>query len=346
MKSTQPPDTVVLVEAEIQKCSPVLNSGLRWNDESHTWGKPGSAWRRLQAGFCRHLNAWRLGLIPVFVLMTSACSSVSIINGITPRSGYTLNADLPYGESPRLKLDVYVPEKAETPAPVVVFFYGGNWRSGERGEYRFLAASLATRGILVVVPDYRLYPEVEYPAFLQDSAHAVAWTLREVVKYGGDPHRVFVMGHSAGAYNAAMMAYDPRWLAAEKLSPTALAGFIGLAGPYNFLPIESPDTKPVFDWPNTQPSTQPITHVTAAAPHALMIAPGKDKVVDPEQNTERMAEQLRKNNIGVEVKRYDSLNHYTTAGVFAWPLRWLAPVLKDVTEFVKAPTGIQSHVGS
>ncbi|MEC5388065.1 alpha/beta hydrolase [Uliginosibacterium sp. H3] len=276
------------------------------------------------------------------LLMTSACSSISIVNGVTPRSGYTLTPDVAYGDGPRMKLDVYAPDKADPsgkPAPVVVFFYGGNWREGDRADYRFLAAPLAARGIVVVVPDYRLYPEVEYPEFLKDSAKAVAWTLREVSKYGGDPSNVFVMGHSAGAYNAAMMAYDPRWLGAEKISPGVLAGFVGLAGPYNFLPIQSPDTKPVFDWPNTPASSQPITHVAPTAPHALLIAPGpgKDKIVDPEINTERMADALRKNNIGVEVKRYDSLNHYTTAGAFAWPLRWLAPVLQDVSNFVKLP---------
>lgn len=288
-------------------------------------------------------SVFRISLLFVIVLMTSACSTLSIINGITPRSGYTVHADLPYGESPRMQLDVYVPDApgkkeatGKNAMPVVVFFYGGNWRIGERADYRFLATAMAARGILVVVPDYRLYPEVEYPDFLQDSARAVAWTLREVARYGGDPKKVFVMGHSAGAYNAAMVAYDERWLGAEKISNGDLAGFIGLAGPYNFLPIVNPDTKPVFQWPATKPSSQPITHVTRSAPRALLIAPIKDEVVNPEQNTERMADQLREKNIGVTVKRYDSVNHMTIAGVFAWPLRWLAPVLDDVSGFVLA----------
>jgi acetyl esterase/lipase len=276
-------------------------------------------------------------LLAFLLLMLSACSSVAIINSVTPRSGYALHAGLPYGDGSRQQLDIYVPVNAGEGAPVVVFFYGGNWTHGERGEYRFLAASLAARGIVVVVPDYRLYPEASYPAFVQDSARAVAWTLGEVAKYGGDPKRVFVMGHSAGAYNAAMIAYDPRWLAAEKVLPGALAGFIGLAGPYNFLPIEDPDVKAVFHWPNTPASTQPITHVADGAPPALLIAAKTDNIVYPEQNTERMADRLREHHVGVEVKRYGSLNHYTTAGAFAWPLRWLAPVLKDVTDFVKTP---------
>lgn len=278
--------------------------------------------------------------------MTSACSSLSIIDGITPSGAYVRSGDVAYGEAARQKLDVYAPKqraKAKSGAPVAVFFYGGNWRSGERGDYRFVAAALAARGVLTVLPDYRLYPEVAYPEFLRDSARAVAWTLREIERYGGDPKRVFVMGHSAGAYNAAMLAYDARWLSAEGASPATLAGFVGLAGPYNFLPIENPDTKPVFQWPDTSASSQPINQVAPRTPPALLIAPGKDPIVDPEQNTERFARALREQDIGVEVKRYDALNHYTTVGVFAWPLRWLAPVLDDVTTFIQADRAGQAQ---
>jgi len=273
-------------------------------------------------------------LLALVLLALSGCSSSAIINGLTPGDGYTGPVSLAYADGPRHQLDLYQPSGRTTPAPVLVFFYGGSWRNGERAGYRFAAAALAAQGSLVVVPDYRLYPEVSYPDFLRDSAAAVGWAVRHAVRYGGDPRQVYLIGHSAGAYNAAMLAYDPRWLAAEGLSPQQLAGFIGLAGPYNFLPIQvpevmpvfHPEVMPVFHWPDTPPDTQPIVHVTAAAPRTLLIVAGQDELVDPARNSAALADALRRAGVPVELKRYDALNHYTTIGALAWPLRWLAPV--------------------
>ncbi|MBK8184568.1 MAG: alpha/beta hydrolase [Candidatus Competibacteraceae bacterium] len=273
-------------------------------------------------------------MVLVMALGLAACTSSALINGLVPDTGHTGPVSLAYGPGTRHRLDLYQPSGSRKPAPVLVFFYGGSWLRGERADYRFAAAALAARGFVVVAPDYRLYPEVRYPDFLRDCAAAVGWALRQAPRYGGDPRRVYLIGHSAGAYNAAMVAYDARWLAAEGLSPRAIAGFIGLAGPYNFLPIQVPDVMPVFDWPATSLDTQPIRHVTAAAPPTLLIVADPDEVVDPERNSAALAEALRRAGVPVEVKRYSSLNHYTTIGALAWPLRWLAPVLDDITEFV------------
>lgn len=266
------------------------------------------------------------------------CSSSALINGLTPDDGYVGPTRMAYADGPRHELDLYQPGGRTTSAPVLVFFYGGSWRNGERGDYRFAAAALAGQGFVVVVPDYRLYPEVGYPDFLHDSAAAVGWTIRHIARYGGDPRRIYLIGHSAGAYNAAMLAYDARWLAAESLSPNDIAGFIGLTGPYNFLPIRVPDVMPVFRWPDTSPDTQPITHVTCTAPRTLLIVAAEDDLVDPTINSAALADTLRRVGVPVELKRYDTLNHYTAIGALAWPLRWLAPVLDDITEFISAST--------
>lgn len=270
----------------------------------------------------------------LLALGLAACTASTLINGLTPDAGYGGPTRLAYGSGSRHWLDLYQPDGTRQPAPVLVFFYGGSWRYGERADYRFAAAALAARGFVVVVPDYRLYPEVRYPDFLRDCAAAVGWTLRQVSQYGGDPRRVYLIGHSAGAYNAAMLAYDARWLASEGLSPRAIAGFIGLAGPYNFLPIQVPEVMPVFDWPATAMDTQPISHVTAAAPPTLLIVADPDELVDPNRNSAALADALHRVSVSVVVKRYSALNHYTTIGALAWPLRWLAPVLDDITEFV------------
>lgn len=268
------------------------------------------------------------------MLACVACSPLSAINTLTPSASYHKSADISYGADPRQKLDIYAPRDVAVGAPVVVFFYGGNWRMGDRADYAFVGEALASRGILAVIADYRLYPQASYPGFLEDSAAAVAWTARKVRSYGGNPERLFVMGHSAGAYNAAMMALDGRWLGAQGMKPTALRGWIGLAGPYDFLPIDSPDVKPVFHFPDTPPSSQPVNHVSAGAPPALLIASEKDAVVDPARNTGRLASRLREAGVDAETFYYGRTGHATLVATLSRPLRSLAPVLDDVERFV------------
>jgi acetyl esterase/lipase len=282
--------------------------------------------------------AW-FGLAALALTTLAACSPSATLNALTARDTHTLVAGLPYGADPRQRLDVYRPAQAAPPGgwPVVVFFYGGSWNSGERGNYRFVGEALAARGILVVVPDYRLYPQVRYPDFLYDSAAALAYAMKEASALGGNPARLFVMGHSAGGYNAAMLALDGRWLAAQGQSPTELAGWVGLAGPYDFLPIVNPEVKPVFHHPDYPPGTQPIAFAGPRSPPAFLAAPRHDDLVNPERNTEAMAARLRAAGVPVELRRYDRVNHQVLIGTFAWPLRWLAPALDDVAGFLSKP---------
>jgi len=149
----------------------------------------------------------------------------------------TVKHDLTYASEDRGHFDVYAPPRPSPRTPVAVFLYGGSWQSGDKALYRFVGRSLASRGIITVIPDYRVYPEVRYPAFLRDNARAVAFAKQHAAEWGGDPGRLFLIGHSAGAYNAAMLALDRRWLGEVGLDPRRdLAGFVGLAGPYDFLP--------------------------------------------------------------------------------------------------------------
>lgn len=287
----------------------------------------------------------------------TACSPLKIINAITPSGAYDKQQDIAYGSDPRQRLDVYTPRDVHAAAPVVLFFYGGTWTTGSRDDYKFVGQALSSRGIVAVVADYRLYPQVRYPGILRDSAHALAWTLSNIGRFGGDPDHVFVMGHSAGAYNAAMIALDNHWLmqAENKHDPqkneqenlsanfkNPVRGWIGLAGPYDFLPIENPEAKPVFFFPDSPPESQPINHVSAAAPPALLIAALNDKLVNPQRNTRGMADKLRAVGVEVEAIYYDRyLSHATLVATLAWPLRWWAPVLDNVERFVKSDGGRQ-----
>ncbi|MEO7726380.1 MAG: alpha/beta hydrolase [Burkholderiales bacterium] len=281
--------------------------------------------------------------IVVIVALTAAlaaCSALGVVDALTPTDTYTATRDLAYGAEPREKLDVYQPLPATNAPPrngypVVVFFYGGTWRGGDRADYRFVGEALASHGIVTIIADYRLYPQVRYPDFLTDCARAVAWARREAARYGGDPQRLFVMGHSSGAYNAAMVALDARWLAAEKLSPAILAGWIGLAGPYDFLPTENVAAQPVFNHPNYPAGAQPIEHISKTAPRAFLGAPEKDRVVSPTRSTQQLADKLRAAGVPVTLKSYPRASHYTMIGVFAPPLRSLEPVLDDVVAFVR-----------
>ena len=280
-----------------------------------------------------------LALAFAALLALVACSPIKALDVVTRTDTYRFTPDAAYGPLPRQKLDIYTPVLAAPAAgwPVVVFFYGGSWNSGERAEYKFVGEALASRGVLVLVADYRLYPEVRYPSFLEDSAAALAYGLEQAKALGGDPRRVFVMGHSAGGYNAAMLALDPRWLAPTGHKPGELAGWIGLAGAYEFLPLgsESP-ARPVFFHPDHPPGTQPIDYATTGSLKAFLAAPVNDKVVSPRRSTLAMAAKLRGAGVPVELKMYDGVTHTLLAGAFARPLRGLAPVLDDVTAWISA----------
>ncbi|MBP5952387.1 alpha/beta hydrolase [Pseudomonas sp. P42] len=285
------------------------------------------------AGFFRQgFGAMFGGLL---LLVLSACSPVKLLNALTPDSTFDKTTGIAYGDDPRQKLDVYVPRHALPDAPVVVFFYGGSWNSGAREDYNFVGEALASRGIVAVVADYRLYPQVRYPLFLQDAARAVAWTKANIREFSGNPQRLYLMGHSSGGYNAAMLALDGDLLAAAGMSPKDLRGWIGLAGPYDFLPIENPAVRPVFFWPDSPPQSQPINHVSRDAPPALLIAASKDDLVNPTRNTGGLAHELRAAGVPVQDFYYSRPNHITLVATLSRPLRGLAPVLDQVVGFIK-----------
>lgn len=287
---------------------------------------------------CRH-RALCLSLALVAFAGLAACSPLGALNVLSTTGGSSVRTEgVAYGALRREQLDVYVPTAAAPPGgwPLVVFFYGGSWNTGERRDYEFVGATLAARGVLTLVADYRLYPEVRYPDFLKDSAAALAYGLAHAAALGANAKRVFVMGHSAGGYNAAMLALDPRWLAGTGHRPGELAGWIGLAGPYDFLPTDLPDVQPVFRHPNYPPGAQPVDHVSASAPPSFLGAPTHDQVVSPTRSTQNLADRLSAAGVPVTLKFYERPSHATLVGAIAWPLRWIAPVLDDVMAFIEA----------
>ena len=278
-----------------------------------------------------------LGLLPLL----QACSPLRVINALVPTGTHRFTADLAYGPDARQRLDVYQPDPPVADAPIVVFFYGGSWSSGRRQDYRFVGEALASRGIVTLVADYRLSPQVRYPVFVQDSALALRWAVDRAANLGASPQRVFAVGHSAGAYNAAMLALDPRWLGAVSLAPERLAGWVGLAGPYDFLPIGVPEVRVAFEWPQTPADSQPLFHARRSGPgrvpRTLLLAARQDTLVDPRRNTQALASALGQQGIAVELELLEGVSHTTLIGAMAAPLRGLAPVLDRVSAFITRP---------
>ena len=293
----------------------------------------------------RRLLRWLTGAALLGAIASAtAGAGASVLNAVAQLRGHQGASDVAYGPLARQRFDVYVPgtsiDESDKAAgsPLVIFIYGGSWSSGSRGDYGFAGQALAARGFTVMVVDYRLYPDVKYPDFLQDCALAVSYGLEHARELGADPKRVFLYGHSAGAYNVAMLALDPRWLRAVGHSPDELAGWVGLAGPYNFLPIEDPGVKLVFDWPQTSPDTQPISHVDDLARPlpAFIGAAAHDTTVYPDKNSIPLMDRMKARGTAVTFRLYEHVNHPLLVGALQWPLTAFAPVLDDTTAFMRA----------
>ena len=271
-----------------------------------------------------------------FLLMglLAACSPAALLNATVASRGVEVTRDISFGPGPRDRMDVYRPPAAKGDAPLVVFLYGGNWRTGERGMYPFVALPLARRGAVVAVPDYRLFPEVGFPDFLRDNARAVAWAMAHAAEWGADPARTVLVGHSAGAYNAAMLALDPRWLREAGSDRSRLAGMVGLAGPYDFLPITG-DTLPVFAAAGAGPETQPITYADGRNPPVLLLAGADDATVQP-RNTEALAARIRARGGQADLRIYPGVGHIGIITAFAPLFQARAPVLDDTWRFIEA----------
>ena len=276
---------------------------------------------------------WRALVQMLVVVGLCACSPLHTFNALMPKDpGVQRIANVAYGTGPRQAMDLYRPaQRSATSLPVIVFLYGGSWNSGDRQGYEFVGRALAAKGFLVAIPDYRLVPQVHYPAFLQDNAAAVRWIAQHAGDYGGQSGRVVLVGHSAGAYNAAMVAMDPRWLGADR---ALVRGFVGLAGPYDFAPFVDKTVEETFAGVADQASTQPIAYAGAGSPPALLATGDRDTVVRP-RNSDALARALRANGVRVERLTYPRVGHAGLITAFAAPLRSHAEILDATAAFAR-----------
>jgi len=277
---------------------------------------------------------------PALGLLAAACSPLGLLNSLGPRDRGVRRVarDIPYGDDPRQRLDVHAPTTAgERPWPVLVFFYGGGWDSGARGQYEWAAQALAARGFLVAAPDYRVVPGVQFPAFIEDAAAATAKTAELAGRYGGDPARLGVIGHSAGAHLAMMIALDRRYMAAAG-APDLIRAAAGLAGPYDFLPFDVPASINAFGRAPDPTLTQPVTFARADAP-PLWLGHGTEDVVVHAEDSTILCERMKAVGGRCEAKLYPGLDHADLIATVSPLFRRKAPVLDDVTAFLHRELG-------
>jgi acetyl esterase/lipase len=233
----------------------------------------------------------------------------------------------------RGKLDIWSDKAAAAPKPVLIFYYGGGWVKGRRQDYGFAAKAYAARGFVVVVPDYRLVPGVRFPSFLQDAAAAVRWTHDNIARFGGDPNRIVLAGHSAGAYFAVMLALDRRYLTAAGVDPAVVRAAAGLAGPYDFYPFDARRSIDAMGQAPDPLATQPIHFARSDAPPLWLATGTADTEVRPRNAINLAAREHRLGNRTTILREYPGLTHNDLVKALSKPFRRTAPVLDESIAF-------------
>ncbi|MBS7792988.1 alpha/beta hydrolase [Roseococcus sp. SDR] len=266
----------------------------------------------------------RRALLALAALPLAGCSATDLANALTPAGDVTREEGLAYGPLPRHRFDLYRPANLPPDAPLLVFVHGGAWRAGSRGDYRFLGVPLAAMGCLVAIPDYRLWPEVAFPGFVEDTALAIrTLAAREPQR------RLVLMGHSAGAFNAGCVALDPAW----GVQPL-IGGFIGLAGPYDF---RREEVTPPEIFPQARIQAAPAPLRAGETPPLLLVHGAADTVVGP-YHSRILAERAVAAGVPVRHVVIPGMGHLGPVVVLSTPARWLgladATVGSEVARFV------------
>lgn len=287
----------------------------------------------------------RLALLGGAGLLAAACTPARIINNTTPRdAALELSIDEAYGPLERHRIDVFGPPDRPRGAPIAIFVYGGGWTTGSRKEYVWAGKTLAHEGFVTMIPDYRLAPEVKFPGFVEDVALAVRWAVENGPRFGGDPSRIVLIGHSAGAYNAAMVAFDPHYLKAVGVDRRRIKAFAGLAGPYYFPKIAGPVLTKAFE-PAKAPAYQAVNFVDRHSPAAFLAAGSEDRRVVP-INTQKMGEALQAKGVETEWHIYPGLSHADVLLTMRRFRRGQTSVYGDMMLFLKRQVGMGSRPAS
>jgi acetyl esterase/lipase len=283
------------------------------------------------------MKLWLLAGAALVATTVMSCGGLALTAANAPAlfGDYQRRADIPYGEHARQRLDVYLPDgvaQAGAPRPIIVFWYGGSFERGRKSQYRFVGAALAKAGYVAVLPDYRVHPQARFPAFVDDGARCVAWVASHATELGGDPARIYLAGHSAGAHIAAMLAYDTDRLTRVGMVPDAVRGFIGLSGPYALDP-NTAALRTIFSAPYGFDDWQPARRIRTGAPPALLLH-GEDDGLVSVSHARAMAAALMDKSVPVTLRTYARRGHADTVAAFAAAAPDKLPVLAEIRKFV------------
>lgn len=261
-------------------------------------------------------------------------SSLYLVNGLARFDDYSVIQDIKYGSFDLNRLDIYTPSQSDKNRPVIIFFYGGCWGgcyTGFKEDYLFVAQALTNQGYVAVLADYRRYPAVKFPEIIDDARKATEWVKQNIESYVGKTESIFLMGHSAGAHLAAMLTLNETYL--SKKTTVVIKGFIGLAGPYDFLPFTEPYQKAVFAPKELYSQSQPINFVDGTEVPLLLLYGNDDETVKP-GNIINLAEKVKRLGGSVETHYYDGLDHVDILGSLSIPLRNRDTVMLDMVDFI------------
>ncbi len=262
----------------------------------------------------------------------AGCSPLRVAEGLTAGHDFALTRDIAYASGPRQRLDIYRPRPAGKVFPVVVFLYGGRWQTGSKEYYRLLGHALTRRGAIVVVPDYRLYPQVKFPSWVDDAAAAIRWTRDNIGRFGGDTAQIWVVGHSSGAHTATMLALDDHYLRRAGLPANSVKGFVSLAGPVDTIWTDA-DVQTLMGPREGWPATYPRSYIDGASPPLLLLHGGSDKTVSP-NNSVGLAARIRERGGCAQSIVYRGVGHIDIVVALSVPGLGIAPVLRDVLQFI------------
>ncbi|MBY0355427.1 MAG: alpha/beta hydrolase [Rickettsiales bacterium] len=287
------------------------------------------------------MSPLRTGWLLFMLISLSSCVSLAtgIANAPTYFTALVKVSSLSYSSASGQKLDIYYQKPVDASAlqpirPVVIFFYGGSWSYGKKEQYRFVAARLVKEGYVVVIPDYVKYPQAKFPDFMQDAARATVWVKQNILKYGGDPQQINIVGHSAGAFIGALLLADDSYLTTAGGSPDMVCAFAGLAGPYDFTP-ESDDLKAIFGPPERYDLMHVPPFIDGTEPPMLLLHGEEDDTVGS-FNQAHLAEAITQKHGVVKTILYPKTDHYSIISTFvAWD-NGSTPIVKDMVSFFQS----------
>lgn len=262
-------------------------------------------------------------------------AALKVFNALVSKDAGTkiIAQGVAFGPDTRQRLDIYAPIGATSRIPIILFVYGGSWNDGDRSNYEFVGRAFAASGYLAFVMDYRLHPEHKFPAYVEDVALAISWAEHQGARFGGDPHSIFVVGHSAGAYNATLAILDNHYLKDADVDPSSIRGVATLAGPFHFLPLDTDVTIATFGDVKDLASTQPVNFARPYSPPFLLLSGTADTTVYP-KNSRALAQRMKDVGASVETKEYKDMNHTGILIALSKPMRKEStPVLCDILAF-------------